>query len=188
MSRIISPIAVVLFVLTGAAASAQVWSGRTFADFPDTPIEYYEVSGNSANAIRAQMAAIRPSDPKTGRRHDAWTSWRFRLGGRQRPGEACEGRVELTTSVQFPRLAADARLSKRDRAAWDRFVTALEAHEAGHLALAHKAAADAKAALDGGECAATRVAAQAVLDAASQAQVAFDKETAHGQRTGVAFP
>ena len=158
-----------------------------FAQFPDAEIVYYEVHGDSADEVRAELDRKILSDPATGKRglarahHEiGWDYWEAEDG-------MCEAEVVQRLWVEFPRLAPTARLGRNDLARWDAFLLALEAHEAGHLLRAKAMVPELQAALEDGPCEGSRERAMAVLDRMEAEQEDYDERTRHGVVTGAYF-
>ncbi|WP_423142195.1 DUF922 domain-containing protein [Parablastomonas sp. CN1-191] len=185
MKRLLTAALVAAFPVAALPAPAQDQPHR-FADFPDAAIVYYDVTGTSDAEIRRAMNAARPTS-SSGERHDALTTWRFGVAVRPGGSGTCEVRVHVETQVIFPRLAAETRLRKNQMAGWNSYVTALEEHEAGHLARAYAVPATFAAPLEW-DCGAAREHARAVIEQAGASQVAYDDATAHGRKTGAIFP
>ncbi|MEM6858659.1 MAG: DUF922 domain-containing protein [Pseudomonadota bacterium] len=173
-------------ILAGLVNQAPAKAQR-FADYPETNVEYYEVTGKRARAVRADINRKRPAAFDGGPRFDARASYYFSWTTRG-SGPRCNATLTIETSVRIPKLAASAQLSKKDQARWSDYVEALEAHEVGHIALAYKAMPDIRAALEGGPCESANDRAKVILDNLAMRQREFDRITDHGRKTGSTFP
>lgn len=160
-----------------------------FAGVPDVAIAWYDVEGTTPAAVRASLDARRPVDPNDGARVDALTRWSISwqwLGSAQDPCGLSNATVGFAASVQLPRLAG--AVAPDLRAAWDRYVAALAAHEARHVRAAYDARMRVLAALRGATCATANAAGEAVLATIHEEARVLDRETEHGQREGARFP
>jgi predicted secreted Zn-dependent protease len=151
---------------------------RRFEDYPDTQIEYYTVSGTTAQEIREQ---IRRRGPNNGGTSDAaaraWYTydWSATSAG----PKSCKATVKISTRIRFPRHANPASLTPAMRAEWMRFTRDLEHHEVGHVALAYRWLPKFKAALENGPCSGAERRAGKVDAELQRKQEAFDASPAN---------
>ena len=160
---------------------------------------YYDVVGDSAEALRAQIEALRPRG-EDGGRYDASTRWKLRwryLYREQRDGcRRTSFRTYLTTTIHLPRWQAPSDAAPDLVQRWDAYVAALDRHERRHEALAIEAAEAVErrvGAIDrAADCktleAEVNAAGEAVVEDYKARQRAYDVETGHGRTEGVRFP
>lgn len=160
------------------AAEVPLLAAGPFAGIPDLEIRYYEVTGSTAEEIRASMDKLRPADPRTGERFDAYTRWDVRWhvpGGSERTCRLDRATVNLHLTVTLPRLVDRAALPPATRERWERFAAWAEAHEAGHARIAAAARDDVLSAIRRADCRTFTKAAEAAMDALQQRSDAFDR-------------
>ena len=160
------------------------------ADRDDIVIEYYDVSGDTAQALRAAINAARPTDTHDGKPVDARTQVRFQWRWQTTPG-SCDlerAQVHLRATVLLPRVTNYASLPKALRARWLSYLTILGEHEAGHVDIARRGIPAVRDAIAGADCDTAQQAARSAAAAISQAQIAYDAETRHGAMQGATFP
>jgi predicted secreted Zn-dependent protease len=132
-------------------------------------------------------------------RHAALTRWtiapRYQLRGNGSECRPSAAFVELTVTLELPRLDDPGGARAADRAEWDRFIRHLTRHEHGHVVRAAwgaSALADSLRRLRAPTCAAAgRAAGAAYREVVAQcvaAQRAYDSRTRHGARQGVNLP
>ena len=89
----------------------------------------------------------------------------------------------------MPDLQNRDRLRRADKAAWDRYFAALQAHEVNHARIAQLGAERYQAALRSApDCQAARAAAAQVNADVSAASAEYDRLTEHGRLEGASFP
>jgi predicted secreted Zn-dependent protease len=160
---------------------------------------YYDVVGDSAEALRTQIQALRPRG-EDGGRYDAYTRWKLEwryLYREQRDGcRRTSFRTHLTTTIHLPRWQAPPDAAPDLRQRWEAYVAALDRHERHHEALAIEAADALErrvGAIDrAADCktleAEVNAAGEAVIEDYRARQRAYDVETGHGRSEGVRFP
>ena len=111
-------------------------------------------------------------------------------------GSSCtlrDVRVKVNAEIVLPRWTPPADADSSVITEWNRFITALETHEAGHKDISARAGRDLKDQLRGltGLCSQVNMRAsdiaRRVIDGASQAQRRYDAETRHGLAQGTTF-
>lgn len=170
-----------------APAFAQVDPHALYPQYRDTRIVYYDVDGETPWDVVRRMAALGPV-AFDGGNVDGQTQWNVSWELRNELNGRCIADARLTTTVTLPRLVGGGSFTQEEWSAWDQFIWALIDHEFGHVAIAHLAFVDLEAALAGGPCAGAHERADAVLERAQWQQVQYDRDTRHGQLTGVRFP
>lgn len=157
--------------------------------------EEYPVAGSTRAQLASLIEMLGPT--RGGRRFGAFTDWQVRwVYVRAREGDrwrASEVTVTATITTTLPRWRAPSTVDAALARAWSEYVSALEAHEAGHVALgrsAGRALDDALRALPSQPSVAALDAtasatARAIVDEHRQREVDYDRETAHGARQGV---
>jgi predicted secreted Zn-dependent protease len=163
-----------------------VVAAEALAALPNTTLKGYVVSGRNLRTVRAAMMELRPADD-SGTRHDAWTSWLIqpRLMRRGAVCEAASAHAEYSVTVTLPDLETPEALSQNERAAWDRYFSALVSHEINHVRIvqegAERVAADMRAATG---CEAIHAASQTSMAAIGEASAQYDLQTRHGASEG----
>jgi predicted secreted Zn-dependent protease len=157
----------------------------------------YEVRGRTAGEL---LASLRAAGPRQGGRryfglHQWHLTWQFRW---EREGPWCTvHRVTVTLRAEtlLPRWAAPPDAESDLRRAWDRFLSALRSHEAGHRDLATSAArAVRQAVLADGPVSCGVVAdranatARAVVGDYNRRNAVYDDDTRHGATQGAVWP
>lgn len=161
-------------------------------DLPDLTLLGYEVEGRSPRSLRDTIDRRRPRDRTSGERHDArteWTfrtRWRFGADGRCIPSTAT---VVLTLTMVLPDLANREWLSPREQADWDRYFTALVAHERNHGRIAAAGQEQMQAAMRASpNCETITALVQATNAEVTAASRTYDRETDHGRCEGAVYP
>jgi predicted secreted Zn-dependent protease len=161
-----------------------------------TTVIYYDVQGRTFAEVAASMRKGGPTID--GRSFVGETrspmAWRWRI--QSRSGASCTLRdvsVRVNAEITLPRWTppADAEPGLVDE--WNRFLTALELHEAGHKDITARAGREILDRLRGesGSCALlnTRAndVARAIVARAMKEQQAYDVATRHGLTQGTSF-
>lgn len=159
------------------------------AAMPNTRLTGYPVSGRNLRSVRAAMQAGRPTAP-AGTRHDALTTWRIQPKLMRRNGE-CDPQsadVEYTITVTLPDLDSKDRLSRNERATWDRYFAALVAHEMNHARIVTAGVERVRASMQAATgCEAIQAASRAASAEIRQASEQYDQQTRHGATEGARF-
>jgi predicted secreted Zn-dependent protease len=160
---------------------------------------YYNVSGNSAAELRASMNAARPAT-SDGVRHDGVTTWKIRWRYRT---AAARNRCDVTSFdateeivETIPKWVNESDASPALVAQWRAFVTALVAHESGHVANAFEALDVIRQAGRGVMSQSNCADLGRLIDQTGNALIAqykekdrkYDADTQHGRTQGVRFP
>jgi predicted secreted Zn-dependent protease len=164
----------------------------------DETVSYYEVSGSSAQELRAAMDRLGP-ESDDGERFDAMTRWHVRWRYRyESDGDHCSISA-FTTSVEIrmtlPRWSfrtAGSPLAER----WDRYMEALTGHERGHGDIAVRAAQAIQQQVSALEPATScsrleesiQERAEQLLDQHRDEEIRYDERTRHGATQGAVFP
>lgn len=168
---------------------AQVASVAALGATPGVSIDWYDVTGGDADAVRAAIDRVRPRDPNDGLGYDARTdfavSWRWPVDG---GGRCTLDRVALTirARVAMPRLVGPVAPALRAR--WDRYADALAAHEGRHVARVFARTGEVVAAIRAATCDAANVAGNAALERIKADEIAYDIASDHGRSEGARFP
>lgn len=156
--------------------------------------EEYPVVGSTRAQLASMIAMLGPV--RGGRRFGAYTDWqvhwayqRVSEGDRWR---AADVTVTVTLCTTLPRWRRSAPVDAALARAWDDYSSALEAHEAGHAALAESAAQALYEGLCGLSPEPSREAldaratatAHAVVEAHRRREADYDRDTEHGARQG----
>jgi predicted secreted Zn-dependent protease len=158
-------------------------------------LEYFDVHGSTARELRADLGRLGPV-ADNGVRGDAYTRWRiaWKFDLTERGADCIAGnfQIGLTVTMILPRWLPPADTSDDLIALWDRYSTALRAHEDGHhriaLAAAQEVARRLKAESRAKGCKALenklKSTVDAVLDEYKGRQAAYDLETDFGRARG----
>ena len=102
--------------------------------------------------------------------------------------DASLARMTFQATVLLPRRVDERALDPALAASWDRLISALRVHEAGHLRHALEHRQDILIALRGSTCAMANSAGEAVVDSLRAWDKDYDASTRHGQTQGAVFP
>lgn len=165
---------------------------------PDDVIRYYDVRGNTAAELRAEIARLGPMSD--GVRHQAVTNWRLSW----QPVTSVSGQrcsvsslnISLTIEIVMPRWVNEIGAPQGLSTNWRTYLTGLLNHEHGHkdiaLAGADEVRALVKAAATYPSCeaavAAINTAGKAIVDKTIARQRQYDLDTNHGRNQGVRLP
>jgi predicted secreted Zn-dependent protease len=164
-----------------------------------TEYTYYQVTGATAEELRAQMNQLGRTD-ESGSHWDAYTEWHISWAYPYLAeiGACTAGPVEVHVEVTmvFPEWDPPAGTSQKLIERWNTFLTALEDHEKGHKEIAIAAGNEVYRAIsalvayrtcDEVEGAAD-AAAERVLEQYLQREAIYDQESEHGAAQGASFP
>jgi len=161
-----------------------------------TSVTYYDVHGRTYAELHADMRRLGPKNNGSSfvgetRSPMSW-SWR----AQSMTGSSCtmrDVRVRVNAEILLPRWTPPADADSSVITEWNRFIAALETHEAGHKDIAARAGRDLKDQLRDltGLCSLVSMRADGIarriIDAASAAQKRYDAETRHGLTQGTGF-
>ena len=161
-----------------------------------TRVEYYDVHGRTLAELRADMRRLGPKVADSSfvgetRSPMRWT-WKTESSG----ATSCsikDARVTVTAEILLPRWTPPADAEPGLVAEWERFMGALEAHEAGHKDIAAKAAHDIAEQLRGLSTLCSQINTRAsdlareIIEKGNGQQKAYDAQTRHGLMQGTAF-
>ena len=175
-----------------AAEPAPVQSLQTsLSDVPNLDLQYYEVSGNSLFEIRRALNRVRPRDPNDGLGVDALSSWYIEWRWPAGADGACDlSRADLRFSarIRMPRLVESAATPAAVRLRWQRYVAALERHEAAHIRHAWENRHLVLDAIRRSSCANADRDARAAIAVLGRHDLDYDRRTRHGLTEGAHFP
>lgn len=177
-----------------------VWPAGFERSRQERTVTTYRIGGQDPAQVWAEIRRHGPYDEQRQRRFAGYARWKISWHARFETDQAgCrlgEVRVVTTTAITLPDWAEGHRARGEHREAWDRFLAALSEHEHGHAEVAEAggeriertlsglpAAASCEEALEAGRREGDRLIAEVRLE-----QERFDRETAHGVRTGAHFP
>ena len=161
-----------------------------------TSVYYYDVHGRTVAELRADMRKLGPKLDGTSfvgetRSPMRWT-WKTESTG----GSGCSIRdvsVSVNAQITLPRWTPPADTEPGLVTEWNRFVSALETHEAGHKDISAKAAKAIIARLQGLQSPCSMLGTRAndlahdIVNRAADEQSAYDTTTRHGITQGTAF-
>jgi len=161
-----------------------------------TSVSYYDVHGRTYAELHAEMRRLGPKNNGTSfvgetRSPMTW-SWRAETIA----GGSCtlrDVRVSVNAEILLPRWTPPADADTSVVTEWNRFIAALETHEAGHKDISAKAGRDIKDQLRAltGLCSQVSMRANdiahQIIDRASAEQARYDAETQHGLTQGTGF-
>jgi predicted secreted Zn-dependent protease len=158
--------------------------------FPNTTVRYYDVTGTDVRSIRAYMNAHGAKDPNDGGVFDAITRWHISWRWPVMNGvcQTSQVRMRFSADVLLPRLTKIDTLTPEVRNAWNRYMSALITHEAGHVRHAYEHMDEVAAAIRPAGCADANRAGQAAVKRLNQYDIEYDRETRHGETQGAIFP
>lgn len=165
----------------------------------DAKIVYYDIAGNTANALRHQMNEKRPLD-ESGKRFDAYTrwyvGWRYRYQPTARECEFTRVTVSVQATITLPRWVDESQAPQALEQDWNRYVAALRRHEQGHYVHGMDAARQVEALgrsfHAAGDCPALTAEfdhqARAITQRYAAMDKTYDRDTDHGRTQGAVFP
>jgi len=160
---------------------------------------YYDVTGHTAEEIRRDMDWQSPFRV-FGKNYVAETHWRIDWQYSSREiKNACvieSVQVDMYITVTLPRLRNASEVAPVVLARWRQYTRAVREHEHGHTEIARHAARELEQTLlelpPQENCFAlrglARRAAERVIEKYAEIDKEYDRETAHGSKTGSVFP
>jgi predicted secreted Zn-dependent protease len=156
--------------------------------------QHYAITGSKARQLKRDMKRLGPREG--GRRYVAYTAWTltwtytFDEGARECRLDAFDVRAEIETTLPRWEPAAGARSELIEK--WERFLEAIERHEAGHARLAFEAAGSVDAAVRSLGARSTCAELEREIVATAEQEVEryrrrereYDQETRHGRTQG----
>lgn len=184
-----------------AAACATVHRNPALDKFPagvsgHTSVVYYDVTGNTVEEIRADMRRLGPKVQGGTYFAEARSPmrWNWRL---DRTGSSycsiSEVTVSLSSEITLPRWTPPENADPDLVDEWNRFLAALETHEAGHKDISAKAGRTISARLRGFSDLCSNIntraneLARSIVDRAVVEQREYDLATRHGLTQGASF-
>jgi predicted secreted Zn-dependent protease len=183
-----------------SAACASVPHNPAFDAYPSaisgrSAVTYYDVRGRTYAEL---MLDLQRAAPKVdGNMYVGETRapmrWDWQV---ERIGSSCEIRdvsVSINARIRLPRWTPPTSVEPGLVAEWQRFLKALEDHEAGHKDISAKAGDEIVRRVSGmsGQCASLAVlaknTAKEIVESARQEQLAYDDDTLHGLKQGTSF-
>ena len=160
---------------------------------------YYDVSGSTAQEVRADLNRNRPSD-KTGAGYDAITRWHIRWNYHYEPvGQQCaimRASTAVEVTIIFPRLKDTASIPAEVVQAFAKYTEKLMVHEKGHAQNAidttGKIEHEIRKLASRSSCheleEQANSLARSLVKEANQWDVDYDLRTRHGATQGARFP
>lgn len=193
-TRLSGSLALFAVVAAGAAtgcATTGAAGAVAFARIPNVTVEYYDVTGATAEQIRSAINAQRPIDPNDNRPVDAISRWTVNWKIPVRSDGSCDlGRAEVSfkARVLLPRLVNRHMLPASLIARWDAFAESLAKHEDWHVRYAYEHLPDVQAAIRASSCAKAEAAATAAVMAIAKVERDYDIKARHGESDVLPFP
>jgi predicted secreted Zn-dependent protease len=166
-------------------------------------VENYNIRGRNSTELRAAMNTKGPLDKKLDKRFDARTDWAIGWTYKWDQSLAEKGiyrlsqwTIQLKVKVILPRWENSSDGLPFERRRWQVYEACLQLHEAGHVKLAERTAADLDedfstirffSSRDKLE-EAVRVRAQKILSKHTAYHLDYDRRTRHGKTQGARFP
>jgi predicted secreted Zn-dependent protease len=158
---------------------------------PNATMIYYEISGSTADELRAQMNQQGPLDPLEGVRYDARTDWYISWTWPGYGSSDCDLSkttvsydIKVTVPYWKPASTTDPKLIEQ----WNHYLNNLSTHEQGHVNSVVKNYPRVKEAIQRSTCLTAEQAAQDMLNTFQQANTDYDVQTKHGETQGAIFP
>jgi predicted secreted Zn-dependent protease len=159
-------------------------------DIPHAVLTYYDISGSTANELRAELDAKGPVG-YDGYKGDSTTKWSFSWDWPGYGNTACNlsaATVRYDIEVIFPRWTPPRNAAPDLVARWNDYIRRLAEHEMGHVDFVvanYQTVADA---VKGATCLTAEIAGQAALMPIRQHDLDYDATTQHGATQGARFP
>ncbi len=160
--------------------------------------DYYDIQGQSAEQLRAQMNALRPMEQ--GGKFDADTQWevkwRFDYREKNQTCELTRSQVSVDITYHLPRWTNEDQADSPLQSRWENYMKHLRLHESGHAQNGEKAAAEIADMLKNFAPFSTCAELEEMADERAQQIIAehnawdreYDRETHHGKTQGAVFP
>lgn len=191
-------LALAMAMATATATATASVASVAYAE--NARIDYYDVTGTTASALRNELNARGPLG-KAGKRFDALTKWRVTWKYRYQPVPAgcrfTDMRVATSGTILMPHWVHPGDVSATLVRKWQDYLAALLVHEEVHYAHATSAAEEVtvlgqKFQDYSGDCAAMVRAfnsqADLIIDKYKAMDVRYDEVTGHGRTQGARFP
>lgn len=174
----------VLFISLLAACS------RSSIEHAD--IVYYDITGSTADELRASMNELRPKDPHDDNKPvNSYTDWYIAWNWPGYGTDNCDlsaANVTYTITVIVPRWKAPADASPELIAQWGIYIQSLIFHEKGHVENVVNNYLSVQTAIRGATCLTAEAEAQKALEVLREFDSSYDNETRHGESQGAVFP
>ena len=181
---------------------ASLPSDPTSGDLPSTDqveavlseaqISYYEITGSTADQLRAQMTALGPTDPYDNDLHvDAYSDWFISWNWPGYGSTNCDlssPSVSYELTLVLPNWILPSNADPVLVTKWNDYLSALKVHEAGHLENIINNYQSVITAIKTATCSTADAAASTALEALRQFDSTYDAETQHGATQGAIFP
>ncbi|OLP17694.1 hypothetical protein BST81_15355 [Leptolyngbya sp. 'hensonii'] len=204
--RQLAAMAVSLSLLAGCGAAPVLQDLDSLAqtnkpeDDATVKMTYYTITGSTAQELREQMNAVGPTDSNANRRFDARTDWYVRWNYRyESRGGNCQittAQVKTEVTILMPQWHPSSEVSQALVQRWQRYITALKAHEDGHKDHGLNAGREILSKLQGFSAyptcpeleSAANQAARSIIQRYNQKDITYDQTTGHGASQGATFP
>ncbi len=160
------------------------------ADLPNLTVTYYDVAGTDPRAVRRQIQRLGPVQEEGGERFDAITRWTLDARWQTRNGvcDPSTAEADVILNIHLPRLTNYDRLSRVERARWDRYIRQLSGHERNHaLSAVRGREALIRFMRAAPDCAGMEVALRDVIARVTAMNADYDRRTDHGRNEGIVY-
>lgn len=167
------------------SAAIQAWV-EELSGAPIRSVHFYDLDATDLAAIKAQLRERGPIND--GKSFEARTDWRIRWRWKGLPDGSCgtsNAVARLDLEITLPRLTAAVTPDVAEK--WDRYMSALVEHEAGHARIAADHLSAVEAAIRRSSCAEANAAGERELDVIRRRNRQYDVYTRHGAREGVSL-
>jgi predicted secreted Zn-dependent protease len=154
-------------------------------DIPHATMSFYDITGATEQELLARMSDFGPNG------YEAYTKWYIRWNWPGRGTADCNLRdatVSYDITVTFPRWYPTVDATPELIAKWNRYISALSAHERNHVDNVVAQVPLVAAAIQRATCGTAEAAAQAALEPIRQFDIQYDLNTHHRATQGARFP
>ncbi len=155
-------------------------------------MNYYDITGSTADELRHSMDQLRPTDPYDANKPvDSYADWYIAWNWPGYGTDNCDlsaSTITYTINVIMPRWRAPADASPDLTAKWEKYIQSLTFHEKGHVDNIINNYLTVMIAIQDASCLTAEAEAQKALDDLRQFDSNYDSETKHGETQGAVFP
>jgi predicted secreted Zn-dependent protease len=159
-------------------------------EIPHATMTYYDVSGTTADELRTQLNAVRPT-AYDGSKGDAVTTWHIHWDWPGYGTSSCNlsaATVSYDVEVEFPHWVEPDDPDPGLVSEWTTYTRNLATHEEGHVDYVVDHYESVAEAIKGATCTTAEAAAEAALNPIRRHDLDYDADTDHGATQGAIFP